>query len=611
MIDAAAAIGETFHFLRPAWLFALAGVPVLALLWRWRARRESPWAGVVDASLQPHVLDGGVGRLPRLPWRLVLVFTLGVLALAGPAWRSLPVDVFQSSDALVAVVDLSSASRAADLQPDRITRARLKLARLIERRDGGLLGLAVFSGSAHTVSPLTADSETLRRLVDALDPGLMPVDGHRPDVAIRHAQALLENAGHERGRILLLTDRSDARAAEAAAQARASGFVVHVLGVGHVDGAPVRDSAGGFERGPGGDVRVARLDPASLRGLAQAGGGRFRAIEPGDADLESLGVLASDGAQARGEALAVVRYRDDGIWLLPPMLLLLLPGFRRGALAMLALGLGLGVQPSPLQAAQPEALWQRPDQRAYRALVEEDYERARALARDPMIRGAAAFRLGDHAGAAEAFGEAGGSDGMFNRGNALAAAGRYEDALAAWRESLAIDPSNEDAQANLASLQDWLERRPEPPPSAPPEEGAGSPPDGGGEDSSGSDDADPSGEPDPGADESAASGGEPGEDAGGADLGDVGEDEHIPESGTDADADRALSEAIEQALAQRGEPEGDEAEAAMFDAEMREAQEREEAIERMLRLVEDDPGALLRRKFMIEHQRRLRGEGRP
>jgi len=37
--------------------------------------------------------------------------------------------------------------------------------------------------------------------------------------------------------------------------------------------------------------------------------------------------------------------------------------------------------------------------------------------------------------------------------------------------------------------------------------------------------------------------------------------------------------------------------------------EQAEAIERWLRLVDDDPGALLRRKFMMEHQRRERGEG--
>ncbi|WP_187265985.1 VWA domain-containing protein [Alkalisalibacterium limincola] len=76
-----------------------------------------------------------------------------------------------SSDALVVALDLSSSSRAADLAPDRATRARLKLARLLEMRQGGQLGLLAFAGSAHVVSPLTHDARTLRRSSTRWSPG--------------------------------------------------------------------------------------------------------------------------------------------------------------------------------------------------------------------------------------------------------------------------------------------------------------------------------------------------------------------------------------------------------------------------------------------------------
>lgn len=616
------ALGQWFdalQWLRPWWLLALPGAVLAGWAWRRRLSRASPWHGVVDARLQPHVLEAVPRWGMAVPWRWVALYLLAVLALAGPAWQEIEQPLLESRDPLVVAVDLSSSSRAADLAPDRATRARLKLARLLEIRQGGQLGMLAFAGSAHVVSPLTRDARTLRRLVDALEPGLMPVDGQRVDLAIDRALALMQGAGETSGRILVVSDGADAAAVAAARRARESGFSVHVLGLGTPDGAPVRAPSGGFTRDTADRLLMARLDTEALERLAAAGGGRFTAIRADDADLEALGIL-DPGASGAADAAAgrhLVQRRDEGFWLALLMLPLLLPEFRRGG--VLALSALLMLAPvAPVSASELAAILKRDDQRAWQALQDGDPERALHLARDPELRGVAAFRHGDLDAAIEAFGAAGGARGLYNRGNALAAAADYEEALASWRQALEIDPGHEDARANIEALEQWLSQQPPAQDQGPGDSGD----DEGREDpeagSTGDDAGDPSTaqEPDEGGAPEPGEAGRDGEtDAGGAEAGDDGEDPSQAPGAVDpaqqAAAEQAVRDAIEQALRERdGADESPATDGEPQDPEVLAERERAEAIERWLRLVDDDPGALLRRKFMIEHQRgqRMGGE---
>jgi Ca-activated chloride channel family protein len=76
---------------------------------------------------------------------------------------------------------------------------------------------------------------------------------------------------------------------------------------------------------------------------------------------------------------------------------------------------------------------------------------ALTLTHDDETRGLARYRLGDFAGAAEALRLAG-PKATFNRGNALARAGKYQDAVGAYDAVLARDPAHRAARANRAIL---------------------------------------------------------------------------------------------------------------------------------------------------------------
>ena len=313
------------QFLRPAWLWALLALPLLAAAWWWRRRQGSVWRRHVDAHLLPHLVDAGAVRrdLGGLCAAL-LAWTLAVLALAGPSWRQGEAPLQAQARALVVVLDLSDAMLASDLPPSRTLQARAKLDSLLRERSGGEVALVVFADDAYTVAPLTADAANVALFLDALAPDVMPVDGHRPDRGIVAAMRLLQQAGHAGGDILLATHAADAAAVASAARASAAGFRVAVLGLGRPAGAAFRSRDG--------SLRSSHLDAASLQRVAAAGGGGYAALTTGSGDLEALGVAGAASASALADARGSARIaRDEGWWLLPPLMLLMLLAFRRGA----------------------------------------------------------------------------------------------------------------------------------------------------------------------------------------------------------------------------------------------------------------------------------------
>lgn len=568
---------DTLHLLRPAWLWALLALPLLAAWWLRRRRRASIWRDAVDPHLLPRLLDREAESRGHVALALgALGYLLAVLALAGPSWRQTEQPLWQSRTPLVVAIDLSSASLADDLPPSRLAHARTKLATLLAQREGGQVGLVAYAGDAFTVAPLTDDAANVALFLDALHPSVMPVDGQRGDRAIDWSIKLLRQAGFDRGHVLLLTDHADAAAREAAAAAHAQGYRVSALGLGTADGALYKQ--------PGGAIASTKLDPDSLHQLARAGGGDFAVLTRDVSDLASLGVLdPTSGGVGAAQRETGRNWHDEGYWLLPPLMLLALLAFRRGAAVVLV----LVVLWLPGRGAHAADLWRRPDQ----------------VANQRMEQAAQAYREGDFEHAAQLYGTLDSATAHYNHGNALAKAGDYPRAIDAYEQALRERPGMEDAIANKRAVEAAMKRQPpqgQQQGQQPPQDGErqGSP-------------QDPQQGKDPGTSSSGQPGeGEPPQDPPPQDdTGDTGE-QGPPEPTKPADAeaqrsaDQAQRERMQQALQATGEDrEGDEP-AKAAPVETAEQRERRLANEAWLRRIPDDPGGLLREKFRLEHQRR-------
>lgn len=449
-----------FHFLRPLWLLAL---PVAPLLW-WLARRARAGAGGWREAVAPQLLrvlleERGQGRGLR-PAVFAAAATLTILALAGPAWERLPEPVGERTDGLVVVLDVSMSMLAEDVAPSRMARARHKLADLLGQRQEGVTALVAYAGDAHVVTPLTDDTRTIANLVGALHPSMMPVQGSRPGAALELARTLYRNAGMEQGRVLLITDAVE-RARDVTEHATRS-FPVSILGIGTEEGAPIPVRVPGHPtqllRAADGLVVQVRLDAEHLADVAQASHGRYRdlAINGDDlADLQATPLPTT--AESRQTEHEFDIWRDAGHWLLAPLAVLVLTGFRRGALAAVPVLVLAGA----VMSSQPASadLWERPDQRAHRLLREGDAERAAGLFEDRRWRAVARYRSADYTGAIQDFAADPTPTGRFNLGNALARAGRLQEAVIAFDAVLAAAPGHEDAAHNKALVEETLRQQ--------------------------------------------------------------------------------------------------------------------------------------------------------
>lgn len=324
---------HAFHFLRPYWLVAL---PLLWGLIGWLARqrgRDGGWAALIDPELLAGLHLAGHERPGRSPWPwLLLAWTLATLALAGPSWQRAPAPAYRGNAAWVLVLDLSPSMTAADLAPDRITRARYGLDDLLDAAQDTRVGLVVFGGEDYTVTPLTDDVATVRALLPPLAPDIMPVAGDDLAPALARAGTLLQQSGVRQGRVVVLTDgfADPAAAFAAAGKLRGKGYDVDVVGVGTPAGAPLAQ-AGGFRQNGQGGLALARLDVDRLRQLAASGGGRYVGLP----DLARLIATLQSGADRLDatrtrQDVRLAHWLDCGIWLLPLLLLVAASLGRRG-----------------------------------------------------------------------------------------------------------------------------------------------------------------------------------------------------------------------------------------------------------------------------------------
>jgi len=577
---------DQFHFLRPYWLFAF--LPLAYLVWLLLKQKLSSqsWEAICDKELLPYILVGGLGNSRKLPAILLaLCGTLAILSLAGPVWEKLPQPVFSTQSALVIALDLSRSMDVTDISPSRLARARYKVADILSRRAEGQTALLVYAGDTFTVTPLTDDTATIQSQLMALTTDIMPVQGNRTGIALSKATELLKQAGISKGDILLITDEVDLPRTESIASSlNKGGYRLSILGVGTAQGGPIIQPDGGFFRDQSGQIVIPGLLEEPMRQLATIGGGRYQKLVMDDSDIDALERFFSSNIE--DDSLSQTEFETDiwseqGPWLVVLLIPLAALVFRKGFLVLLVI-ICLPY-PQTAEAFEWASLWFRDDQRAKQALDNGEHDRAAELFRDPAWRGAANYRAGNFDEAILSLQEMEQIDTIYNLGNALARKGMYAEAIAAYDRVLEQNPEHEDALHNKQLLEKETAEPEEPPPQQP---------DSPQEQEQEQEQQDEKGEQDQGEqsgdqEDGDAQQGQPQQDEGGMD--------HEQQS------DKPQQDPAEYAQTPSDDGEIDDGQQEDIEPE---ADEEKQATEQWLRRIPDDPGGLLRRKFMYQYQQR-------
>lgn len=427
-----------FHFLRPLWLLLLAPTPILLWLLKQRAQRTSAWQQVIDPSLHSVMLeqDNGIKKKSVLWPYWAIAWLIAVIALAGPASVKIPQPVSKNQQALIILLDMSASMAAQDVTPSRATRAIQKITDIVRTRKDGVTALIAYSGDAHTVTPLTDDTRTIETLLPALSPFIMPAPGSRPEKAVKLARQLANNAGVKQADILLITDGIETKDIERINNELRSGLKLSIISVGTQEGAPIPMPSGGFLRDGRGQIVIPGLDTGPIKQLSSKLNVPWRSLSLDDSDWQSLvsqpHELEQDSNLAKQE---FDLWRDDGYWLILLILPFALLLFRRGVLLCVPFAFFLTLSLGSAQTAEASP-WHTQDQKGAQLFNENPQLAAQEFSNEAW-QGSAYYRAGDYENATKAFEQAPDSaENLYNLGNALAQNGQYKEAIKAYEQAL-------------------------------------------------------------------------------------------------------------------------------------------------------------------------------
>ncbi len=328
-----------FHFGAAFWLWALLlCIPVA--LWlvvtRHLGRRNERIQKYADDLLLPHLLgrsevSRGVRWARYAHW--LVVWSLLILAMAGPVWNYTDVHLFRPGTNLVVLFDLSRSMAVSDVAPSRLARAQQELSDLLDNSRGIRIGVIGFASIAQVVAPLTEDMNGVRRILPALDTRLVQLPGSRLAFALqRAAEMIAAQPPDSMNSILIITDGDfdEPGLEQPLENFREQGVRVHVLGVGTPEGDAVPGDNGPWLNDRSGRPVISVLNETLLESLAAAGGGIYLRADYRQGDTSRL--LAQVKAQALPDSKTATKTRvwnEHYHWLAGIALLLLLPLFRR------------------------------------------------------------------------------------------------------------------------------------------------------------------------------------------------------------------------------------------------------------------------------------------
>lgn len=261
----------------------------------------------------------------RRIWKLLL-FLLGfsalVLGLCNLQTGSKLKEVKRQGSDLIVCLDVSNSMLAQDLLPDRLTRAKQALEKMIDQLDGDRLGLIVFAGEAYVQLPITTDYQSAKLFLSSINPGIVPVQGTRIEDAISKG---IESFGSDEGKnraIVLITDGEDHEPAaiNAAEEAAKKGIQINCIGIGSEAGVPIPIVENGIMKGyrkeKSGQPIITKLNSDLLKSIASIGNGVYVKASQSDVGLDEVLEKISELDQKQLESKMYTDFEDQFQWFL-------------------------------------------------------------------------------------------------------------------------------------------------------------------------------------------------------------------------------------------------------------------------------------------------------
>jgi len=272
-----------FQFAHIEYLYLLTVIPVIALLFllavflKKKAIRSFGEYRLISV-LMPDV------SFNRPVVKFVL-FALGmailIVGLAGPQVGSKLGDVKHKGVELIICLDVSNSMLAGDIQPNRLDKAKQVISKIVDNLNNDKIGLIIFGGDAYVQLPITTDYGAAKMFLSTAGPEAIPVQGTAIGSSIEMAMKSFTSEKDKNRAIILISDGENHEddAIEMAGEAAKKGIIVHTIGIGKPEGAPIphkgRFGNSNFMTDNQGQVIITKLNETSLEQMASSGNGIY------------------------------------------------------------------------------------------------------------------------------------------------------------------------------------------------------------------------------------------------------------------------------------------------------------------------------------------------
>jgi Ca-activated chloride channel homolog len=273
---------QLFRFANPDYLYLLLLLPVMVLLYiinEIRKRRARSRLGDMKlvSSLMPELSDSR----SVVKFILMLAAVLaGVIMLSRPQFGSKIEDVKKQGVEVIIALDVSNSMLAEDIQPDRLTRAKQAISRLVDNLDNDKIGLIVFAGDAYTQIPITTDYVSAKMFLSTISPEMVPKQGTAIGAAINLGIRSFSQGEGKSKAMIIITDGENHEddPVSAAEDASKNGIVIHTIGIGSTGGVPVPVTVNGrkeYLKDVEGNTVISKIDEDILKKIALGTGGSY------------------------------------------------------------------------------------------------------------------------------------------------------------------------------------------------------------------------------------------------------------------------------------------------------------------------------------------------
>ncbi len=322
-----------FRFENPEYLYLFIAMPFVVALYIFlniRKRNDVKKLGVLS-TIKQMMPELSLKRSYLKFWLIFAALSSGILMIARPQFGTKVENVERDGIELVIAIDVSNSMLARDVAPDRLTRAKQILSRIIDVRKNDKVALVVFAGEAFVQMPLTSDTQSTKLFLNSIDTNIVPVQGTVIGDAINLSMRSFSSDTDVDKAIVLITDAEDheGNAYEAAKAAADAGITVNVIGIGSVEGSPIPESAYSdkFKADEQGQIVLTKLNEQMAQEIALNGKGMYIQADNSNAAIKALEAELNELQAKKTSSLSYSEYDEKFILFAWIMLLILIVEF--------------------------------------------------------------------------------------------------------------------------------------------------------------------------------------------------------------------------------------------------------------------------------------------